>query len=143
MMLKLNCRRVLLMAFMSNVICISTAKAQQKANLAPEASAAEIEGSFRDIPVLEEAYFDIEPKERKDGIPVGKLGIDGGDKAAILQLAQAIAASNDTIFDSFLIAHKGKLILNHTTDVAALIWRIRKLRQRKLIQAWPSVERSN
>jgi len=41
---------------------------------------------------------------------VGELGIDGGNKAMILKLAQEIADTTHGKFDSFLISHKGKLI---------------------------------
>ena len=34
------------------------------------------------IPYLEQAYISSKPQNLKDGIPVGKLGIDGGDKEA-------------------------------------------------------------
>ncbi len=88
----------------------NTSIAQQTHSLAPEATPAEAELSFWDIPHLEEAFIDPAPADRKEGVPVGKLGIDGGNKAMILQLAQEIA--NDTLanYDSFLIAYKGKLL---------------------------------
>lgn len=66
--------------------------------------------SFRDIPILEEAYIDAMPSERNDGVHLGKLGIDGGNKELILKLAEEIAENKHGIFDSFLIAYKGKLI---------------------------------
>lgn len=76
----------------------------------PETTATEAKGSFRDIPILKEAFIDASPTDRKDGIPLGELGIDGGNKAMILKLAKEIAENKDSIFDSFLIAHKGKLL---------------------------------
>ena len=78
--------------------------------LAPEATAAEAELSFRDIPDLENAFIDTAPADRKDGILVGELGVDGGNKAMILQLAQEIVGDKHDRFDSLLIAHKGKLL---------------------------------
>ncbi|AXT49704.1 class C beta-lactamase-related serine hydrolase [Aquimarina sp. BL5] len=84
--------------------------AQQSNKLAPEATAVEAKGSLRDIPILKKAYYDAAPRDRKDGIPVGKLDIDSGDKAMIVNLAREIAESKDSIFDSFLIAHRGKLL---------------------------------
>ncbi|NER13522.1 serine hydrolase [Leptobacterium flavescens] len=84
--------------------------AQQGDGLAPEATTSEATLSFRDIPVLKNAFVDASPARRKDGIPVGKLGADGGNKAMILKLAQEIAAGKHGNFDSFLIAHKGKLL---------------------------------
>ena len=79
-------------------------------SLAPEISAANANISFRDIPYLKKAFIDATPVDRKDGIPVGALGVDGGNKAMILQVAQEIAANKYGNFDSLLIAHKGKLI---------------------------------
>lgn len=82
----------------------------QKNDTAPEATAEETKSSFRDIPYLKKAFIDPTPMDRKDGIPVGKLGVDGGDKGLILNWAQQIEAKNDDKFDSFLIVHKGKLL---------------------------------
>ncbi len=84
--------------------------AQQTDSSAPEATAAEAELSFRDITVLEKAFIDVAPDDRKDGIPVGELGIDGGDKAMILTLAKEIADKKHGNFDSFLIFHQDKLL---------------------------------
>ena len=84
--------------------------AQQSDGLAPEATAAEAAGSFRDIPILKEAFIDTAPADRKDGILVGELGVDGGNKEMILRLARQIDGNQYGIFDSFLIAHKGKLL---------------------------------
>ena len=61
-------------------------------------------------PLLNQVYINPNPEDRKDGLAVGELGKDGGDKAAILKLAQEIAKSQDSIFDSFLIIHKDKLL---------------------------------
>ncbi len=84
--------------------------AQQSPSLAPEATADEVAGSFWDVPPLEEAFIDASPTKRKDGILVGELGIDGGNKAMIVKLAKEIADSTYGIYDSFLIAYKGKLL---------------------------------
>lgn len=92
------------------LIITYSCSAQQSDGSAPEATAAETTGSFRDIPYLREAFIDPAPADRKDGIPVGELGVDGGDKSLILTLAQEIAGNKYGNFDSFLIAHKGKLI---------------------------------
>ncbi|MDD7984620.1 serine hydrolase [Lentisphaera marina] len=50
------------------------------------------------------------PKDLGDGIPVGKLGLDGGDQALIAKLAKEMASESKKKFDSLLIAHKGKLV---------------------------------
>lgn len=72
--------------------------------------APEIERTFWDIPELENAYIDATPTDRKDGIPVGKLGVDGGNKPMIMKLAQEIAGKQHAEVDSMLIAHKGKVV---------------------------------
>ncbi len=77
---------------------------------APEATTIEMTSEFKDIPYLKEAFINATPRDRKDGIAVGQLGVDGGDKAMILKLAQDIANNKYGNFDSFLIAHKGKLL---------------------------------
>ncbi len=77
---------------------------------APEATAAEAVLSFREIPILDQVFIDASPADRKDGIAVGQLGIDGGNKKLIMQLAQEIADTKHGNYDSLLIAHKGKLL---------------------------------
>ena len=84
--------------------------AEDYKSLTPEATAAEAELSFGDLPYLKVAFIDAAPTDRKDDIPVGELGIDGGNKAMILKLAQEIADNKHGNFDSVLIAHKGKLL---------------------------------
>lgn len=84
--------------------------AQKSKNSAPMATAAEAQLSFRDIPYLKEAFINPIPQDQNDGIPVGELGRDGGDKALILKLAQEIAVDNTDKYDSFLVVHQGKLL---------------------------------
>ncbi|MFP2994790.1 serine hydrolase [Spongiivirga sp. MCCC 1A20706] len=85
-------------------------KTQRSDSSLADTAVKEYVNSFRDISILKEAIVHASPKNRSDGIPVGKLGIDGGDKAMILKLSQEIADSKDSIFDSFLIAHNGRLL---------------------------------
>jgi len=93
------------------VLSLNTVIAQQDSrNIAPEATTSEIAGSFRDIPHLEEVFINATPANRKDGISVGELGVDGGDKEMILRLARSIARNQYGAFNSFLIAHKDKLL---------------------------------
>ena len=100
-----------LLSSFSGFAAVSAAvSAEENDSLAPEATAAEAELSFRDISYLNKAFIDATPTDRKDAIPVGELGVDGGNKDMILQLAQEIADSKHGDFDSLLIAHKGKLI---------------------------------
>lgn len=66
--------------------------------------------SFWDVPHLEEAIIDTAPADRKDGLVMGELGVDGGNKDMIVKLAQEFADGQHGEHDSLLIAHKGKLI---------------------------------
>ena len=75
------------------------------------------------LPDLEKPYISVSPEDKKDGIPVGKLGTDGGDTNAVLQYAEELGApaqvenegdpknekSTGTV-DSMLIYFRGKLI---------------------------------
>jgi CubicO group peptidase (beta-lactamase class C family) len=82
----------------------------KKESLAPEASAAVAKGTFRDIPVLEKPFIDTTPANRNDGLVVGELGVDGGNKEMMIQLAKEIGDGQHGRFDSLLIQHKGKLV---------------------------------
>ncbi len=92
------------------LIITNSSFAQQSDSVAPEATAAEAELSFREIPYLKKAFINATPTSGKDGILVGNLGVDGGNKAMILTLAKEIANNKHGKFDSFLITHKGKLL---------------------------------
>ena len=70
----------------------------------------EINREFWDISILAQAFMDVKPASRGDGIAVGELGIDGGIKANILELADELANGKHGKFDSLLIHHKGKLL---------------------------------
>lgn len=63
-----------------------------------------------DVPMLEGGFIDTAPADRKDGIMVGELGVDGGNKDMIVKLAQEMSDGQHGDFDSLLIAHKGKLL---------------------------------
>ena len=65
---------------------------------------------FHDVPILNKAFINTAPENREDGIVVGELGVDAGDKEKILALAKEIADHKHGRFDSFLIAHKDKLL---------------------------------
>lgn len=84
--------------------------AQQSDSLAPEATAFEDTLSFWDLPYLKEAFIDTTPADRKDGILVGELEVDGGNKDIIVKLSEEIADSVHGRYDSMLISHKGKLL---------------------------------
>ncbi|GJL90940.1 serine hydrolase domain-containing protein [Hyphococcus sp.] len=63
-----------------------------------------------DVPELEKAFIETAPGDRKGGIVVGELGVDGGNKDMIVQLAEEIADGQHGDYDSLLIVHKGKLL---------------------------------
>ncbi len=88
----------------------SLAASAQDNESTAEATAAEAELSFRDLAPLEKAYVATAPAVRGGAFPVGELGVDGGEKAAIVKLAEEIAEGKHGSYDSLLIAHKGKLI---------------------------------
>jgi len=92
-------------------VCSSIVSAHtDKSTNAPEASVADSKVSFWDMPYLKEAFVDTSPDYRKDDVSVGPLGVDGGNKSIIVNMAQEIAENNQGKFDSILIAHKNKLI---------------------------------
>jgi hypothetical protein len=62
------------------------------------------------IPDLKKAFIDSSPAARKDGLRVGRLGIDGGNKSKVLKIAQEIADNKHDLYDSMLISYQGKLI---------------------------------
>ncbi len=65
---------------------------------------------FFRIPQLNNAFINPTPEDRKDGLVVGELGVDGGNKEMIVKLTREITNGKHGRFDSFLIAHKDKLI---------------------------------
>lgn len=104
----INCRTKLLTAL---VILISFKGFSHEAELkAPRASEEEVIMDFWDMPLLEKSYINIAPEKLTDNLKVGKLGIDGGNKAPILTLAKALAENKHGQYDSLLISHKGQLL---------------------------------
>jgi CubicO group peptidase (beta-lactamase class C family) len=97
---------VTMLSSFSNITSASTAKNIK----APEVSTAQATLSYSEIPYLDKAFIDATPADRKDGILVGELGIDGGNKNMIVKLAKEIAEHKHGSYDSLLIAHKGKLL---------------------------------
>ena len=73
MMINFKFNTLLAIAVFSGFSTIATVCAEEGRNLAPEATAAEAEGSFRDVSVLESAFIGTAPADRKDGISVGEL----------------------------------------------------------------------
>jgi len=66
------------------------------------------------LPYLENYFANSRPEDMGDGIPVGQLGRDAGDKRLILRYARELAKPSDNPragkTDSLLISHKGKLL---------------------------------
>ncbi len=83
---------------------------------APEATAAEAELSFRDLTLLEKAFIDTAPAAREGALPVGELGVDGGEKAMIVKLAEEIGDGKHGKYDSLLITQGGKLLFESYTQ---------------------------
>ncbi|MBC8350998.1 MAG: serine hydrolase [Planctomycetes bacterium] len=59
---------------------------------------------------LKRPFIDFAPEDMADGIEVGELGLDSGNKEMILALAREIAAGQHGEVDSLLIHHDGRLI---------------------------------
>lgn len=101
---------MLLICFSRFVEASTKKNIEENDSQAPEATAAEASISFWDLPYLKEAYIDTTPADRQDGLSVGDLVANGGNKSMILQLAQEIADKKHGEYDSLLIARQGKLI---------------------------------
>ena len=93
--------------------------AEQPSNgLAPEVPGLNLKDKLYQLeaklPDLEQPFISFAPSEKKDGLVVGKLSVDGGDRAAIEAFANelATAAKDEKTgnVDSMLIGYRGKLI---------------------------------
>ena len=62
------------------------------------------------IPDLERPFIDPAPEDRNDGLAVGQLGIDGGKRNPLLDLANRIAEGAYGNIDSLLLHFRGKLV---------------------------------
>ncbi|MGW9686272.1 alpha/beta hydrolase-fold protein [Flagellimonas sp. 2504JD1-5] len=71
---------------------------------------ADYQASFREIPLLNNAFVSTAPEDREDGISVGELSMDSNKKNAILNVAQEIFEGNYGNYDALLISHKNKLV---------------------------------
>ena len=65
---------------------------------------------FFQVPRRNHPLIQTAPKDNKDGILVGELGVHGGDKEMILKVAQAMSNNTYKNYDSFLIYQKDKLL---------------------------------
>jgi CubicO group peptidase (beta-lactamase class C family) len=68
----------------------------------------------KSLPYLEKPFISLAPREKKDQLPVGTLGKDGGDKKLVLAYTRKLAEKSENPktgkTDSLLIAYKGKLL---------------------------------
>ena len=66
------------------------------------------------LPYLENYFASSRPEDMGDGIAVGQLGLDAGDKRLVLRYARELARPADNPrtgrTDSLLISHQGKLL---------------------------------
>ena len=96
-------------------LLLTTALIAQESNgLAPEVTdlnAADVSYALEaKLPDLKEPFIDPTPSDRRDGIVVGELGVDGGNKKAILKFAAEITAGDHGEVDSLLLHHDGELL---------------------------------
>ena len=104
-------RSLLALILLGDIFFLS---AQPNNGLAPEVTDLNSKdvsyGLEAKLPDLPQAYLSGAPKDLGDGIPVGVLGVNGGDKEAILKFAKEIEAGQHGEIDSLLISQKGKLL---------------------------------
>lgn len=62
------------------------------------------------LPNLKQPFIDLAPEDMADGIEVGELGLDSGNKDLIMNLAREIALGQHGEVDSLLIHHDGRLV---------------------------------
>ena len=75
-----------------------------------EATVAEAQISFWDLPYLKAPFFDPSPEDRNDALAVGELVHHSGNQSAIMQLAYEMADKKHGEYDSLLISRDGKLV---------------------------------
>ena len=68
----------------------------------------------KDLPYLEKHFISLAPRKKKDQLPVGVLGENGGNKKLVLEYARKLIEKSTNPrngkTDSLLVAHKGKLV---------------------------------
>ncbi|MTI30777.1 serine hydrolase [Xanthovirga aplysinae] len=62
------------------------------------------------LPDLSNAFLDLSPADRADGITVGNLTFNGNKRASIMQLSREIEEGKHGKYDGMLISHQGKLV---------------------------------
>jgi len=102
-----------------SLCCAQLLHAQQPSNgLAPEVPGLNLKDNLyqleAQLPDLEQAFISSAPADKQDGLTVGKLGVDGGNLAAIEAFAHELAApakdEKAGNVDSLLISYRGKLL---------------------------------
>jgi CubicO group peptidase (beta-lactamase class C family) len=92
--------------------------AAQSNGLAPEVPGLNLKDKLYQLeatlPDLEKSFISVSPADKQDGLVVGQLGKDGGDRAAIEAYANELAApakdEKGGQVDSLLIGYRGKLV---------------------------------
>ncbi len=90
----------------------------QSNGLAPEVPGLNLKDKLYQLeatlPDLDKPFISTAPEDKRDGITVGRLGMDGGDLAAIEAFANELAApakdEKSGNVDSLLISYRGKLV---------------------------------
>ncbi len=99
--------------------CALSLLAEQPGNgLAPEVPGLNLKDKLyqleAQLPDLTQPYISAAPMDKKDGVVVGELGVDGGNRAAIEAFANELAApakdEKAGNVDSMLIGYRSKLI---------------------------------
>ena len=100
--------------------CAPTLQSEQPSNgLAPEVPGLNLKDKLYQLearlPDLEKPFISTAPADKHDGLIVGKLGVDGGNLAAVEAFVNelAVAAKDEKTgnVDSLLIGYRGKLLL--------------------------------
>ena len=77
--------------------CAHAYCAEPSNGLAPEVTSLNLKDKLfqleAQLPDLKQPYISVAPRDMKDGLPVGKLGADGGNRALIEKYAAEIAAA--------------------------------------------------
>ena len=107
--------------FLSTFILLNCAAAfcaEPNNGLAPEVTSLNTKDNLYvlefKLPDLEKPYISAAPEDKKDGILVGKLGVDGGNRIMIEKYADELSSltkdEKTGNVDSLLLSYKGRLI---------------------------------
>lgn len=109
----------LIILALAPLVGLADDKAQQPSNgLAPEVPGLNLKDKLyrleAKLPDLEKPFISVAPADKQDGLVVGKLGVDGGNRAMIEAYAHELAApaKDEEVgnVDSLLISYRGKLV---------------------------------